>query len=390
MSQDAVSHLSAMNPATISFLFAALTTTVIAGDNYLVYFGTNTNAKSGSQGVYVSKFNSATGELSDPVLATEASNPGFLAIHPSKKYLYAIDDVITEGKKGGGLSAFSISVPDGKLTRINQVPTTDGAPCHVSVDKTGKMAMSANYGTGSVASYSIDEKGALSETVTFVQHEGHGADPKRQKGPHAHSMNVSPDNRYAFACDLGLDKVLIYKIDPATGTLTAHGHGTVPPGAGPRHLAIHPNGKFVFVNNEMGMSLTTFAWDADKGTLTALDTVSTLPVEDQGKTGLSTAETVVHPNGKFVYVSNRTHDTIAVFTCDEATGKLTLIQNAPAEGAVPRNFSLDPSAKWMIVAHQNDNTASLLKVDQETGKLTSTGKKVPVGGSICVRFLAID
>jgi 6-phosphogluconolactonase len=377
-----------MNRAALSFVFAALTTTVIAGDNYLVYFGTNTNAKSGSKGIYVSKFNSATGELSDPMLAAEAGNPGFLAIHPSKKYLYAIGNI--EGPAKQGISAFNISLPDGKLGLINQASAVGNGPCHVSVDKTGGMAMIANYGSGSVASYAIGKDGAVSEPVTFVQHEGTGADPKRQKGPHAHSINASPDNRYAFACDLGLDKVLIYKIDPATGKMTDHGHGTVPPGSGPRHLAFHPNGKYVFVNNEMLMTATSFAYDAEKGTLKEIETVSTLPPEDRGKTGLSTAETVVHPNGKFVYVSNRTHDTIAVFTCDAATGKLTLVQNAPAEGKIPRNFCLDPSGKWMIIAHQDSNTAALLKVDQDSGKLTPTGKKVNVGGSICVRFLALD
>ena len=377
-----------MNRATLSFVFAALTTSVIAGDNYLVYYGTNTNAKSGSKGIYVSTFNSATGELSDPVLAGEAGNPGFVAIHPSKKYLYAIGGI--KGPGSQGISAFNISLPDGKLSLINQAATAGNGPCHVSLDKTGSMAMIANYGSGSIGSYAIGKDGSVSEAVTFVQHEGSSADPQRQKGPHAHSVNVSPDNRFAFACDLGLDKVLVYKIDPTTAKMTSHGYGAVPPGSGPRHLAFHPDGKFVFVNNEMLMTVTSFAYDAENGTLKEIETVSTLPPEDRGKPGFSTAETVVHPNGKFVYVSNRTHDTIAVFACDPATGKLTLIQNAPAEGQIPRNFCLDPSAKWMIVAHQDSNTAALLKVDQDSGKLTFTGKKVNVGGSICVRFLALD
>lgn len=377
-----------MNRAALSFVFAALTTTAIAGDNYLVYYGTNTGGKTESKGIYVSKFNSATGELTDPVLAAEAGNPGFVAIHPSKKYLYAIGGIAGAGKQG--ISAYGISLPDGKLTLINQASSVGNGPCHVSLDKTGGMAMIANYGSGSIASYAIGKNGGVSDAVTFVQHEGSSVDPARQKGPHAHSVNVSPDNRFAFACDLGLDKVFIYKIDPGTGKMTSHGFGVVPPGSGPRHLAFHPNGKFVFVNNEMLMTVTSFAYDAEKGALTAIETVSTLPPEDRGKSGFSTAETVVHPNGKFVYVSNRTHNTIAVFSCDAATGKLTLIQNASAEGAVPRNFCLDPSAKWMIVAHQDDKTAALLKVDQDTGKLAFTGKKVPVGGCICVRFLPLD
>jgi 6-phosphogluconolactonase len=252
------------------------------------------------------------------------------------------------------------------------------------------MAMVANYGGGSVASYSIQDKGGLSEAQTFVQHEGSTVNLKRQAGPHAHSLNTSPDNRFGFACDLGLDKVLIYKLDPATGKMTSHGHATVAPGSGPRHFAFHPSGKYAFVNNEILMTVTSFAYDAEKGTLTEIATVSTLPEADRSKTGLSTAETVAHPNGKFVYVSNRTHDTIAVFSCDPATGRLTLIQNAPAEGEIPRNFNLDPTGKWMIVAHQNSNTAALFKVDQDNGKLSFTGKKIKVGGCVCVRFLAVE
>ena len=379
-----------MKRTALSLLLAALTTTAIAGDEFLVYYGCYTNAKSGSKGIYVSKFNSGSGELSDPQLAVETGSPSFLAIHPSKKYLYAVGEMGTPGQKGGGVSAFNISLPDGKLSPINQVSSVGAGPCHISVDKTGKMAMVANYGGGSVASYSIQENGGLSEAKTFVQHEGSGANPKRQAGPHAHSLNVSPDNRFGFACDLGLDKVFIYKLDPATGKLTAHGHGTVPPGSGPRHFAFHPSGKYAFVNNEMLMTVTSFAYDAEQGALTEIATVSTLPEADRGKTGLSTAETVAHPNGKFVYVSNRTHDTIAVFTCDQATGRLTLIQNASAEGKIPRNFNLDPSGKWMIVVHQDSNTAALFKVDQDTGKLAFTGKKVNVGGSVCVRFLGLD
>ena len=379
-----------MKRTALTLLLTALSITAIAGDNYLVYYGCYTNAKSGSKGIYVSNFNSGSGQLSDPQLAVETGSPSFLAIHPSKKYLYAVGEMGAPGQKGGGVSAFGILLPEGKLKPINQVSSVGAGPCHVSVDKTGKMAMVANYGGGSVASYSIQENGGLSEAKTFVQHEGSGANPKRQAGPHAHSLNVSPDKRFGFACDLGLDKVFIYKLDPAAGKMMAHGHTSVAPGSGPRHFAFHPSAKYVFVNNEMSMTETSFAYDAEKGMLTEIATVSTLPVADQAMKGLSTAETVAHPNGKFVYVSNRTHDTIAVFTCDQATGKLTLIQNAPAEGNIPRNFSLDPSGKWMLVVHQDSNTGALFKVDQDTGKLTFTGKKVNVGGSVCVRFLGLD
>lgn len=382
-----------MTRASIAFAFAALTTTAIAGENFLVYFGTSTTAKNGSKGVYVSRFNTATGELTEPQLAVEAGNPGFLAIHPSKKFLYACGDVTkADGQKAGGISAFGIDSKSGKLTLINQAATTGAGPCHVSVDKTGKMATISNYGSGSISSYAIKEDGSVSPEVSFFQHEGSGADPKRQAGPHAHSVNFSPDNRFAFACDLGLDKVLIYKADPASGKLTPNDppFAKTPAGGGPRHLAFHPSGKYVFVNNEMGMSETVFAYDAEKGALTEIETVSTLPEADRGKKGLSTAESITHPNGRVVYVSNRTHDTIAVFACDPATGKLTLLQNVPVEGKIPRNICLDPTGKWLIAAHQDSATAALFKVDQDSGKLTFTGTKVNVPGSICVRFLALD
>ena len=379
-----------MNTKTLAFTFAALATTALAGDNFLVFFGTYTGAKTGSKGIYVSKFNAATGELGAPEVAAETGSPSFLEIHPSKKYIYAVGEMGTPQAKGGGVTAFSVSLPSGKLAPINQVSAVGQGPCHVNIDKTGKLAMIANYGSGSCASYAIKDDGSLSEAVSFHQHTGTGGDPKRQAGPHAHSVNFSPDNKFAFVCDLGLDRVKIYKIDPATGKAQPHGEGIVQPASGPRHFAFHPNGKFVFVNNEMAMTETTFAYDADKGALTEVSTVSTIPEADRSQKGLSTAETRVHPNGKFVYASNRGHNTIAVFSCESATGKLKLLENVNCQGKTPRNFNLDPTGKWLIVAHQDSNSVALFKVDAETGKLTFTGKKLDVGGPCCVRFLALD
>ncbi len=369
-------------------VLSALATAASAGDRWHVYFGCYTNEKSGSKGIHRSSFDSATGTLSEPVLAAETGNPSFLALHPNGKFVYAVGEMAGAGKKGGAVSAFAVNKADGTLRLVNQADSGGAGPCHISLDATGSMAMVANYGGGSVASYQVKDDGSLSGPVSFIQHEGSSVNPQRQKGPHAHSINRSPDNQYAFACDLGLDKVLAYKIDPKAGSLAAAGSAALPPGSGPRHFAFHPSGRFAFVNNELLMTASTFSYSA--GALTLVDTVSTLPPEDQGKSGFSTAETVAHPNGKVVYVSNRTHDTIAVFSCDPATGKLTLIQNAPAEGQIPRNFNLDPTGKWMIVAHQNSNTAAVLKVDPESGKLSSTGNKIKVGGAVCVRFLAAD
>jgi 6-phosphogluconolactonase len=362
----------------------------IAGSSWHVYFGCYTGVKTGSQGIMVSRFNSDTGALSEPVLAAETGSPSFLVIHPDGKHLYSVGEMDLPGFKGGPVSAWSIHQPDGALKFINKVDSGGGAPCHISLDATGKMAMVSNYGGGSIASYPVKDDGSLGNAATFIQHQGSGPDAARQRGPHAHSLNRSPDNRFAFSCDLGLDQVFTYKLNPAAATMTASGSTATPPGAGPRHFAFHPGGKFAFVNNEMLMSVSTYAYAADSGSLVLVDTVSTLPPADQGKPGFSTAETVAHPNGKFVYVSNRTHDTIAVFTCDSATGKLTLIQNAPAEGRIPRNFCLDPSGRWMIVAHQDSKSAALFKVDPDTGKLSFTGTRISVGGAVCVRFLAAE
>ena len=379
-----------MKTKTLAFTFVALAATAFAGDNFLVYYGTYTGAKTGSKGIYVSKFNAASGILGKPELADETGSPSFLAIHPSKKYLYSVGEMAVPGQKGGGVTAFSVELPSGKLTKINQVSSVTGGPCHINLDATAGMAMVANYGGGSCASYQVKNDGSLSEAVSHHQHTGSSVNEKRQAAPHTHSVNFSPDNRFALVCDLGLDKVLIYKIDPATGKSESHGEGKVPAGGGPRHLAFHPNGKFVFVNNEITLTETVFAWDAAKGTLTEVETVSTIPEADRSHSGLSTAETRVHPNGKFVYVSNRGHDTIAVFSCDPATGKLKLLENVNCEGKTPRNFNLDPTGKWLIAAHQGSNSIALFKVDAETGKLTFSGTKHEVGAPCCVRFLALD
>ena len=361
-----------------------------AGTKYVVYFGPYTNAKTGSKGIYKATFDAATGDLGAPVLAAETASPSFLEIHPSKKYLYAVGEMGGATQKGGAVSAFAIDLPSGDLKLLNQVSSGGAGPCHVNVDKTGKVVGVANYSGGSCASYAVQADGSLSEAVSFFQHEGSSVNEKRQKGPHAHSFNYSPDGRFAFVCDLGLDTVIIYQVDAQTAKLTKHGEGVVPPGSGPRHLAFHPSGKFIFVNNEMTLTCTVFAYDAEKGSMTALDTLSCLPKDVPWEARYSTAETRVHPNGKFVYVSCRTHDTIARFSFDEATGKLVHLGNTPSGGQIPRNFNLDPSGQWLLAAHQDSGNVVVFQVDATTGDLKPTGKEVQVGGCVCVRFVALD
>ncbi|NBR84433.1 MAG: lactonase family protein [Proteobacteria bacterium] len=356
---------------------------------FRAYVGTYTGKK--SQGIYMFTFNAATGEVGKPELAGEAVNPSFLAFHPNGKSLYAVGEVNdVAGKKGGGVSAFAIQ-PDGKLKLLSQHSTVGAGPCFVTVDKSGKVALAANYGGGSVVALPIRPDGSVGEHTGFVQHEGKSV-TKRQSQPNAHSVNVSPDNRFAFVADLGLDKVLIYKLDPAKGTLTPNDppFAAVAPGSGPRHFAFHPSGKFAYLINEINLTMTAFSYDAAKGALKEMHTVSTLPAADGPgpKPGWSTAEVVAHPNGKFLYGSNRGHDTIAVFSVAD-DGKITLVQNAPAEVKTPRNFNLDPTGKWLFTEGQGSDTIALFKVDQATGKLTATDTRLEIGTPVCLKFLAV-
>ena len=391
-----MNRLCFLNLATTASLVAILGyATASAADKtsgptqFRAYVGTYTGKK--SQGIYTFTFNSATGEVGKPELAVETTNPSFLAIHPSGKSLYAVGEVAAvDGKKGGGVSAFAIQ-PDGKLKLLSQASTVGSGPCHISVDKSGKVALAANYGGGSVVALPIKADGSVGSHTGFVQHEGKSV-TKRQSQPNAHSVNLSPDNRFAFVADLGLDKVLIYKLDAAKGTLTPNepAFATVPAGSGPRHFAFHPSGKFAYVINEITLTMTAFSYDAAKGALTEIHTVSTLPAADGPgpKPSWSTAEVVAHPGGKFLYGSNRGHDTIAVFSV-AADGKITLVQNAAAEVKTPRNFNLDPTGQWLFTEGQGSDTIALFKVDQATGKLTATGTKLEVGSPVCMKFLAV-
>jgi 6-phosphogluconolactonase len=374
----------------LSFACTMIAASAVAQNTQWVYFGTYTTPESGSKGVYVAKFDATTGVLSAPVVAAETTSPSFLALHPSGQFLYTVGESAPAGRVKSEVSAYRISRSSGKLDKLNAVEAGGEGPCFIGLEKGGTVAMTAQYTDGTVASHRVASDGRLGEAVSVIKHVGTGPDAERQEGPHAHSIRATPDNRFALACDLGADKVFIYRIDTATGALTKHGHADLPPGAGPRHIAFHPNGRLVFVNNEMLMSVSVFEYEAKQGRLNLLRTVSTLPEADRKLKGLSTAEVVVHPNGRVVYVSNRTHDTIAVFRCEPETGALELVQNVPAEGKIPRNFSLDLSGKWMIVAHQDSNSAAIFSVNEKDGTLAFTGKKVSLGAPVCVRFLAAE
>ncbi|HYM10530.1 MAG TPA: lactonase family protein [Bryobacterales bacterium] len=357
-----------------------------AAKDYWVYVGTYTGPSTSGKGIYVYRFSAATGKLSGGTLAAETSNPTFLAVHPSERYLYAANE---NSANKGAVTAYAIDAATGKLTLLNEVSSRGSGPCYVSVDHTGKNVLVANYNSGSVAVLPVKEDGSLSEASAFVQHRGAGANPKRQKGPHAHWIEVSPDNRFALAADLGLDEVVIYKFDAAKGSLTPNDppFGKVAPGAGPRHVVFHPSGKFVYVIDEMASTVTAFAWDARRGALKELQAISTLP---EGFTGNNTgAEIEVSRNGKFLYGSNRGHDSIAVFAIDAAKGTLTAVEQAPTQGHEPRNFAIDPSGRYLFAENQRSDTIVLLHIDAKTGKLTPAGDAVPNPAPVCIKFVAV-
>lgn len=355
-----------------------------APKEFFVYIGTYT--KTEEQGIHWLKLEMATGKLTAVGKLAGQKNPSFLAIHPNKKFLYAVNEISNyKGEKAGGVSAYSIDPKTGALTFLNQQSSKGGAPCHLVVDATGRNVLVANYTGGSVASLPISRKGRLRKASTFVQHEGSSVLKPRQASPHGHSINVSPGNKFAVAADLGLDKVLVYSFDAKGGKLTPAGFTKVTPGAGPRHFAFHPNGKFAYVINEITLTVTAFGWDEAKGKLSELQTITTLPVE-RGK-GMSTAEVQVHPSGKFLYGSNRGHNTIAVFSIDGKAGKLKAIQHQSTLGKTPRNFGIDPTGKFLIAANQSSGDVFTFHINQDTGELKPTSHSVKVPMPVCVKFL---
>jgi 6-phosphogluconolactonase len=353
----------------------------------LLYVGTYTGEK--SKGIYVVRMDTTTGGLSPPELAAEVEKPSFLTIHPNKQFLYAVSEVSeTDGKKSGAVTAFSIDRAGGKLTRLNHQPSGGRGPCFVGIDQTGRCVVVANYGGGTVSSLPVDlQSGELRRAGSVIQHEGSSAHPKRQEGPHAHSIFFDPSNRYALAVDLGIDKVMIYRADLERGTLSANNPpaGKLSPRSGPRHLAFHPNGRCVYVINELGNTITAFTWDAQRGAMEEIQTISTLP---EGFSGESyTAEIVVHPAGKFVYGSNRGHDSIAVFKVDEGTGKLTAAGHTSTQGHWPRNFNIDPGGRFLVAANERSHNLVVYQIDQVNGALSATGSSVEIGSPACVKFL---
>jgi 6-phosphogluconolactonase len=353
-----------------------------------VYVGTYTDSKSKSKGIYRFELDPAAGKLTDGQVAAEIVNPSFLAVAPGRRFLYAVGEVASfQGKPGGLVSAFALDPKTGNLTALNQQSSGGAGPCHLVVDRLGKHVLAANYGGGNASVLAVGPDGRLGQSTAFVQHMGMGSNPKRQKTPHAHSINLDAANRFAFVADLGLDGIFVYRYDPEKGTLTPNQPGSVAlaPGSGPRHFAFHPSGRYAYVINEMGNTVTAMKYDPQGGILTKVQTVSTLPPGFKGNS--DTAEVQVHPSGKFVYGSNRGHDSIVAYRVNPDTGELTYVGNQGTDIKTPRNFGIDPSGKFLIVANQDSASLVVFRIDPETGALKPTGHKVAVPRPVCVKFV---
>ncbi len=379
-----ISFRTTLGLITAAFtLLVTWTVTAATPKEALVYFGTYTRPNGISKGIYVSRLDLKTGQVSEPELAAEAGSPAFLAIHPNKQFLYSVGEM-----QKGGVMAFRIE-SDGKLSFLNERPSGGAGPTHLVVDRAGKNVLVANYGGGSIACLPLESDGRLGAVSSFIQHEGSSVNPQRQKGPHAHGIYTDVANKFVFVPDLGMDKVMIYQFDPSKGLFTANSpaFAALAPGSGPRHFAFTPKGQFAYVINEMTCTMTAFSYTASSGTLTEIQTISTLPEDTKVEKGYSTAEVFAHPSGKFLYGSNRGHDTIVVYAIDQKTGLLKVVEHEPTQTKIPRGFGIDPTGKYLIAGGQNSDSAAVFRIDQKTGALSPTGQILKVGSPVCVEFL---
>ena len=361
-----------------------------AQNDFLVYVGTAIYENGTARNIYGYRFNASTGKITSLGVVVESANPGALAVHPNDRFIYSTNEV---GDKknyvGGGVSAYAINKATGKLTIISHQFSGGANPAYIVMDKTGKYLLAANYYGGKVAVFPVEEDGRLGAACSFGHRDGSSVNKERQEGPHPHSVYVSPDNRYVLACDLGLDKIIVYRFDAKTGAITPNDppYAGVTPGAGCRHLAFSHDGRFVYVINELASSITEFSYDAKQGILHPLTTISSLPSSFKGEnTG---AEIAVASSGKFLYVSNRGDNTIAVFAVDAQSGKLTPREYIPTGGRTPRVFALDPTGAYMFVANQDSDNVVLFRVDSHTGHLTPTGEVLKATSPTFVAFVPL-
>jgi len=357
-------------------------------DGDLLYVGTYT-AGTRSEGLYLLRMDRRSGNLQRIGSVDAGPNPSFLAIHPNRRVLYAVNELEQyEGRATGAVSAFAIARDTGALTRLNEQPSEGGAPCYVSVDRSAQVVLVANYVGGSIALLPIQPNGALDPAAQLVQHTGTGPNAERQAAPHAHCILPDPSNRFALAADLGADRVFVYHLD-LDGKSLRHvegegGDAVMRPGAGPRHIAFHPKLPLVFVANELDFTVATLRFDAERGALSPLETHSTVPA---GWTGTNyPADIHVASTGRSLYVSNRGHNSVAVFSIAESTGALVLAQVVSTEGDWPRNFTLDPTERWLLVANQRSDSVVVFGRDPDNGSLTPTRQRIAIPSPVCLRF----
>lgn len=360
----------------------------MADSQMLVFVGSYASAE--QEALYVYRFDSAKGALQKVSAFTGLPNPTFLALHPGGRWLYSIGETGNyQGKREGCVAAFAVDSSAGTLKLLNQQSTGGPGPCHLSVDAGGRCAVAANYSGGSVCALPIGDDGLLKPAASFHQHSGQGPNAKRQEGPHAHSANLSPDQRFVFVCDLGIDRVVAYALDAARSALTPYpaGNLSLAPGAGPRHMTFHPSRRFAYVINELGNTVDACLYDETSGTLRIQQSVPTLP---QGYTDESTtADVHVSPDGRFLYGSNRGHDSLAIYAIDPVSGLLAPLGHESTRGRTPRNFGLDPSGNWLLAANQATNNIIVFRRNPENGRLTPAGAVTDVPRPVCVKFLAV-
>jgi 6-phosphogluconolactonase len=367
--------LSRFATASAAVLLAA---TTVAAEEYWVFLGTYTGGSNGSKGIYRARFDAATGKLGEPELAAEMGSPSFLAIHPTGKFLYAVGE--GGGKDGGAVVAFALDSKSGRLTKLNENKSGGAGPCHIAVSPKGDYAAVANYGGGSTALFKLDEDGKIVDRVGFVQHKGKSVNQSRQKEPHAHFTFFNPKGDHVGTVDLGIDKVKVFKIDPQAGLVELETADIVtPPGSGPRHMALSPGGEVAYICGELDSTVNAVVGGK------VVQSLSTLPKPTPGN---STAECILSPDGKFVYVSNRGHNSIAVFKVN-ADHKLTAAGHITGDIKIPRNFNIEPGGRWMLIASQDGGKVGVWELDAATGLGKETGNTIPVGRCVCVKFVPI-
>jgi len=365
-----------------SFLLVIVLSAPAMAEDMFVYFGSH--GAGPHIGFSVAHFDTDTGKLTKPVFLEEAVAPAYFIIRPDGRRLYTCNSF-----PGSSVSAYAIDPTSAKLAFLNQQPSGGGDPSYVSLDPSGRYLMVANFLGGSVAVFALRPDGSIGRRTALVQNIGTSLDPNDPKHAHAHSIRFDPSRRFVLVADLGLDKVLVYRMNPKTGALTPNDPPfvSVAPGSGPRHTAFDPRDRYVYAINETASSIVRFGWDSNRGVLTQFETVSTLP---EGFTGVNTgAEILMHPSGKFLYATNRGNDSVAVFSVQADTGRLTPLQFISTEGKTPRNAEFDPTGKWLLVTNQDSNNAVVYRIDQSTGRLTENGDPVSVPGPFCERFVPV-